>query len=81
VSSLEKYFTSLKGMLGVALDLLMVAEQLSQVDPHFDGFTPDIELDDILGRYENTAKTTLTPTYNGEKYGIRSVHNRLITLF
>jgi hypothetical protein len=77
----EEYFGTSKGALGVALDFLMVAEQLSQRDDWVRGFEPDIERADILDRYGNAAKTTLTPKYDGERYGIRPVHNNVIDLF
>jgi hypothetical protein len=65
----------------VALDFLMIAERLAQRDDWVRGFDPDIERADILDRYGNAAKTTLTPKYDGERYGIRPVHNNVIDLF
>lgn len=59
----------------------MIAERLAQRDDWVRGFDPDIERVDILDRYGNTAKTTLTPEYDGERYGIRPVHNNVIDLF
>jgi hypothetical protein len=81
LESAEDYFDTSKGALGVAFDFLMVAEQLSQADDWADGFAPDIERADILERYGNAAKTSLTPEHDGERYGIRSVHNDVIDLF
>lgn len=65
----------------MALDFLMIAERLAQRDDWVRGFDPDIERADILDRYGNAAKTTLTPKYDGERYGIRPVHNNVIDLF
>lgn len=75
-------FSNSKGTLGLALDFLMVAEQLSQVDEWLSGFDPDVDSDDILDRYDQASvKSTLTIKWGGEKYAIRPVHNQVIDLF
>jgi len=81
IESASRYFSTSKGALGVAIDFLMVAEELSRVDTRIEGFTPEIERDDIFDWYDNAAKTTLTLQHQGERYGIRPVHNDVIDLF
>ncbi|QLH79853.1 hypothetical protein HZS55_22260 [Halosimplex rubrum] len=81
VDRVEDAFSTSKGTLGLAIDFLMVAEQLSRVDDRLSGFDGSIDRVQILDWYENTAKTTLTPKYDGERFSIRSVHNDVIDLF
>ncbi|MEZ3142898.1 hypothetical protein [Halobaculum sp. MBLA0143] len=69
------------GELGVALDFLIVAEELSQVDGWRSGFDPDITTDDIFDRYDTKDTKTLTVLYDGNQYGIRSVQNEIRDLF
>ena len=81
VQRVEELFSSSKGTLGLALDFLIVAEDISQVDSFPVDFNPEISVSDILAQYEQTAKSTLTFQVSGDTYGIRPVHNELITLF
>ncbi|MDQ2074761.1 hypothetical protein RBH20_19730 [Haloarcula sp. H-GB4] len=81
LKSVDEEFGTSKGTLGLAIDFLMIAEQLSREDDRLSGFQPDIDRETILNWYENTAKTTLTPKYDGTRYGIRPVHNDVIELF
>jgi len=81
VNEVESEFSSSKGVLGVALDFLMVAEQISDVDDNLDGYQPRIDREQLFEWYENDAKTSLTLVYQGKKYSIRSVHNDVIDLF
>lgn len=69
------------GELGMALDFLIVAEELSQVNRWQPGYTPDINRDDILNRYDTKDANTFTILYGGEQYGIRSVQNEVRDLF
>jgi len=78
----KEEFSNSKGTLGLALDFLMVAEQLSQADEWLSGFDPDVDTDDVLDRYDQASvKSTLTINWNGEKYAIRPVHNEVIDIF
>ncbi|WP_255197999.1 hypothetical protein [Halorarius litoreus] len=81
VDRVDHHFSRSKGTLGVAIDFLMVAEQISQADDWLQGFNPDITRDDIFNRYENTAKTSLTLKHGDTRYSIRSVHNGVIEIF
>jgi len=74
-------FSISKGALGVAIDFLMVAEQLSRTDDRVTGFREDIDRSLLFEWYENDAKTSLTLLYEGTGYSIRSVHNDVIDLF
>lgn len=75
-------FSSSKGTLGLVIDFLMIAEQLSEVDEWVLGFDPDITSADILDRYDQASvKSTLTMIYDEEKYAIRPVQNAVIDLF
>jgi len=75
-------FGTSKGTLGLALDFLMVAENLSQVDPWLSEFDPELTRDDVLDHYEQGAtKSTLTLKYNDERESIRTVHDDVIDLF
>jgi hypothetical protein len=65
------------GELGMALDFLIVAEELSQVDDWKSGYTPGIDRDDILNRYDTKDTNTLTIRYDGDQYGIRPVQNEV----
>ena len=69
------------GELGMALDFLIVAEELSQVDEWRPGYDPDIETNDILSRYDTKDTNTLTILYDGKQYGIRPVQNEIRDLF
>jgi hypothetical protein len=69
------------GELGMALDFLIVAEELSQVDGWQPGYTPNIDKGDILSRYDTKDTSTLTILYGGEQYGIRPVQNEVRDLF
>jgi hypothetical protein len=69
------------GELGIALDFLIVAEELSQVDNWRPGFDPDITTKNIFDRYDTRDTKTLTILYDGDRYGIRSVQNEVRDLF
>jgi len=82
LESEKSEFTNSKGTLGLTLDFLMVAEELSQTDGWVAGFNPNIESDDVLDRYEQASvKSTLTIKHDGEKFAIRPVQNAVIDLF
>jgi len=82
LSIVREEFQSSKGSLGLALDFLMVAEQLSQSDARVAEFEPSVSADTVLDRYEQAStKSTLTLKRNGERYGIRSVHEKVTDLF
>ncbi|PSQ55142.1 hypothetical protein BRD22_10220 [Halobacteriales archaeon SW_8_68_21] len=74
-------FTSSKGTLGLAIDFVVLAEELANHDDWLAGFDPDITVDDILGRYESMAKSSLTLKRGDVREGIRTFHNELIELF
>jgi hypothetical protein len=76
-------FSSSKGSLGLALDFLMVAEQISHSDGRVTEFESDLETDDILDRYDQAStKSTLTLIGDdGHRYGIRAVHEYVTDLF
>lgn len=69
------------GKLGIALDFILVAEQLSNHDQRLSEFEPAINGDEVLGRYDRRDTQTLTFVPDGETYGIRSIHDSLIRLF
>ena len=78
----DELFDTSKGTLGLALDFLMVAENLSQVDPWLSGFDSELTSDDVLSHYKQGAtKSTLTLKYEGERESIRTVHDNVIDLF
>ncbi|MCG1002453.1 MULTISPECIES: hypothetical protein [Halobacterium] len=81
VNRAEDYFASSKGTLGLAIDFLMVAEQLSQVDDWLNGFDSSLTADDVRSRYDERDTDTLTFLLDGNKYGIRPVQNDVITVF
>lgn len=75
-------FGNSKGTLGLALDFLIVAEQISQKDTYLSGFDPDLDEESIMERYDQAAtKATLTLKYDGESFGIRPVHEKVIDCF
>ncbi|GAA0218587.1 hypothetical protein [Halobaculum roseum] len=75
-------FSSSKGSLGLALAFMMIAEQISQSDERLAELEPSMNTDTILDRYDQAAvKSTLTLKHDGEKYGIRSVHEYVTDLF
>jgi hypothetical protein len=75
-------FDDSKGTLGLALDFLMVAENLAQVDSWLSGYDPKLTSDDVLDHYEQGAtKSTLTLKFEGERESIRTVHDDIIDLF
>lgn len=69
------------GELGIAIDFVVLAEDLSQVDSWPNGFDPDVHLSDILDRYETKDTNTLTLLYEGSQYGIRPIQNEVRDLF
>lgn len=78
----DELFDDSKGTLGLALDFLMVAENLSQVDPWLSGYDPGLTSDDVLEHYEQGAtKSTLTLKFDDERQSIRTVHDDIIDLF
>jgi len=78
----EDQFQSSKGSLGLALDFLMVAEQISQSDTRVSEFEPSVDANTVLNRYEQAStKSTLTLKQNSTRYGIRSVHEEVTDLF
>jgi len=81
VSEAETQFGSSKGTLGLAIDFVILAEELAKHDDSIAGFDPDITVDDILDRYDNTAKSSLTLKRDNADQGIRPLHNELIELF
>jgi hypothetical protein len=82
VSGVEGVFSGNKGALGVAIDFLVVAEKLSQIDGGLSEFEPDLAYDDIFERYpRDESKATLTFDFEGRRPGIRPIHNEVITLF
>lgn len=75
-------FANSKGTLGLVVDFLMIAEELSQADEWLSGFDPEITSADILDRYEQASvKSTLTIKHDGTRYAIRPVQNAVIDLF
>lgn len=82
VDRVDREYSSGKGVLGLALDFLMVAEQLSHFDTRLAGFEPDIDHDAIRDRYPpGSTAATLTLTLDGESFGIRSVHEAVTDCF
>ncbi|WP_092920350.1 hypothetical protein [Halorubrum sodomense] len=81
VSEAGTQFASSKGTLGLAIDFVVLAEELAKYDDWLAGFNPDITVDDILDRYESTAKSSLTLKRGDTREGIRAFHNELIELF
>lgn len=81
VNRAESLFSSSKGTLGLAIDFIILAEELSHTDDWLLGYDSEITRRDILERYENTAKSSLTLKRGNTKEGIRSFHNELIDLF
>jgi len=81
VDDVSKDIDSNTGKLGVALDFLLVAEQLSQYDTWVSGFNPEITKSDILGRFDTKDTKTLTFLIENDQIGIRPVHNKVIDLF
>lgn len=77
----ERQFDTSKGTLGLAIDFVILAEELSHHNGWLEGYDPSITRKDILDRYESTAKSSLTLKRGGVKEGIRSYHNDLIDLF
>lgn len=81
ISEAERQFRSSKGTLGLAIDFVTLAEELTQQDEWIEGFDPDISVADILDRYDSMAKSSLTLRRDDVREGIRSYHNDLIELF
>jgi len=81
VSEAETQFTSSKGTLGLAIDFVVLAEELAQHDDWIEGYDPDITVDNILDRYDSMAKSSLTLKRGNVREGIRTYHNSLIELF
>ena len=81
VSEAERQFASSKGTLGLAIDFVILAEELAKHDDWLDGFDPTITVDDILDRYDSMAKSSLTLKRGDVREGIRTFHNELIELF
>lgn len=78
----DTHFSRSKGVLGLALDFLMVAEQLSRFDEAIEEFNPNIDRDDIFDRFDRkNTSATLTFRHADQQYGIRPVHNDVIDLF
>ena len=81
INEAGEQFESSKGTLGLAIDFVVLTEKLAQNDESFRGFTPDAGVEDVLDRYKNKAKSTLTLQRGEFSEGIRSYHNDLIDLF
>jgi hypothetical protein len=82
VGHVDDHFGRSKGTLGLGIDFLIVAEQLSRRTEEFDGFDPDVGRERIFDRFSRKdTSATLTFLLDGNQFGIRSVHNDLITLF
>jgi len=81
VSEAGTQFASSKGTLGLAIDFVILAEELAKHDDWIAGFDPDITVDDILKRYDSMAKSSLTLKRGDVREGIRAYHNELIELF
>jgi hypothetical protein len=81
IERVDDIFDTSKGVLGVAIDFLMVAEDLSRDDGRLSEFQPEIDRQQLFDWYENTADTSLTFKYRSERYSIRAVHNDVIDLF
>jgi hypothetical protein len=69
------------GELGMAINFVIVAEKLSQVDSWHHDYDPEITISDVLARYDRKDVDTFTILYDGEQYGIRSVQNEIRDLF
>ncbi|WP_435093432.1 hypothetical protein [Halorubrum sp. N11] len=81
VSEAGAQFVSSKGTLGLAIDFVVLAEELAKHDDWIAGFEPDITVADILDRYDSMAKSSLTLKRGDVREGIRTFHNELIELF
>jgi hypothetical protein len=82
VDHVEDIFPNAKGYLGLALDFLMIIEELSKKDSRLRDFEKDIDLDNVFDRYKQAeTAATLTLEYGGERAGIRTVHERITDLF
>jgi hypothetical protein len=69
------------GILGIALDFLIVSEELSQVDSWAAGVDLNIQVADILDHYDRRDTNTLTILFDGDRYGIRPVQSEVRDLF
>jgi hypothetical protein len=81
VQTVSDSFHDNVGELGMALDFLIIAEEISQVDEWVRGFDPEIDTSEVLDRYERKDTNTLTILYESEQYGIRPVQNEVRDLF
>jgi hypothetical protein len=75
-------FSGSKGTLGLALDFVVIAEELSQDDDWLTGFERALSRNDLFDRYDRASvESTLTLEFEGEKYPIRPVQDELIDFF
>jgi len=82
IDLVDTHFSRSKGVLGLALDFLMVAEQLSQFDEDLVDFDTTINRSKIFDRFDRKdTSATLTFRHAGQQFGIRPVHNEVIDLF
>jgi len=82
IDEIEDEFPSAKGYLGLAIDFLMIAEELSKVDAWLCEFDGGVQKNEIFDRYDQkTTAATLTLEYEGETAGIRPVHEDITDLF
>jgi len=86
IDYIDKRFGSAKYILGLGLDFVLVAHQVSSSD--FDVYEPNLEASAILSRHEqvttyrNRTLNTLTLRGSGGvSYGIRSIEERILGLF
>ncbi len=82
----DSMFDGAKYVLGLALDFCLIAEQLSDLDDELKKFDSTLTSERLFEKYEritvenDRTLNTLTLEFNGKRFGIRTVDNRVGTL-
>lgn len=80
-------FSRMKYVLGLALDFVILAQQLAEADPDFRRLGEDEAEEKVFERYPRIEATagreanTLTLAYGGGKFGIRKIENLVVEAF
>lgn len=80
-------FSKMKYVLGLALDFVVLAQQLEEADPDFRRLEEGEGEEEIFERYPRIEArggreaNTLTLSYGGRSFGIRRIENRVVEAF
>ena len=72
---------AVEGVLNLGIDFVLLSEIIAQSDDWLNDWSPDLGMDEVESRYENTGEQTLTLQFDGGSQGIRGLYEDVGNFF